>query len=256
MSLYDWIYSIYPSDSGIDGRWGTLHIIVIILCVLAIVGISFLRGKSEKVRKIVIFICAGLIATFEIMRRVINLSRGINGDIGLLMRILLPRPYCAISCWLVVISVFVNKKFLYNITSICSLLCAIIFFAYPSVGFNDKYILFENVYSIGTHSLLLITSISLITLKFTDFKYYSASVRNSVIKELICMAIIYVYGFIEIFVIKIEKDPLYFMPDGEVQAFLGVEYSMYLVIYIVFLIVWFNSFYLIQLIISKLREKK
>ena len=84
------------------------------------------------------------------------------------------------------VATFYKKKFFYNITSITSLLCAVIFFAYPGAGFNDVYILFENVYSISTHALLLITSITMITLKAVDFKYVRE--KESMIYEMITLA--------------------------------------------------------------------
>ena len=106
---------------------------------------------------------------------------------------LLPRPLCAIACWSLIIATVFNKKFLYNFASMTALLCALVFFAYPGAGFNNQYILFENLYSIVTHSLLLVTSISLITLKFTKFEY------KNIWKEGICLAVILAYVFLEIY---------------------------------------------------------
>ena len=121
-----------------------------------------------------------------------------------------------------------------------ALLCSLIFFVYPSVGFNNKYILFENLYSIATHSLLLITSITLITLKFTKFEY------KTIWKEGICFAVILAYVFLEIYGLKIESDPMYFMPGNDVMEILGLGYSAYLVVYILFIAIYFNIFYLID----------
>ena len=255
MTLHDWIYSNYPSDSSIDGRWGWLHISTLLVCVLLIIGISFFRNKDIRFRRRIIMVIAVIISLFEISRRIINLSRGFS-DIGSFLRIMLPRPWCAISCWMVITSVFVNKQFFYNISSMCALINAIIFFAYPSVGFNDKYILYENVYSIVTHMCLLISSISMITLKLTDFKYYRNTIKESAILELITLVIIFLYAFVEIYILKIEADPLYFMTDNEIQQFLGVSYPIYLVIYIVFLVIYFNLFYMIQLFVKKMLNER
>ena len=174
------------------------------------------------------------------MRRVLNLIRHEHVTLDDYLYTLLPRPWCAISCWMCIISVFVNKKFFYNITSITALLCAVIFFAYPGAGFNNKYILFENLYSISTHALILITSITLITLRFADFRY------NGIWKEAITLAVIFIYAFIEIYVLHTSDDPLYFMPNNDVQDILGLSYPAFLVIYIVFMLVWVNAFYLIN----------
>ncbi|MFQ6752192.1 MAG: hypothetical protein ACLRFL_01320, partial [Clostridia bacterium] len=131
---------------------------------------------------------------------------------------------------------------LYNITSITALLCAIIFFAYPSAGFNNLLMEFENIYSITTHSLLLVTSISMITLKFTDFRY------KDMWKDMICLAVIFIYACFEMWVLKIADNPLYFLPmaDNEIQEILGVGNMLYVVIYTMFVAIFINAFYLIQ----------
>lgn len=251
ISLHDWIFSVYPPNSGINGTWGILHIITLIAVVAIIVAMPFLfRAKSEKTRRIVIFTIAALIFIFELSRRIINFSRGEQMDFTAVMRTFLPRPWCAISCWCFMASVIVNKKFFYNFTAATSFLCTLIFFAYPTVGFNNKYILFENLYSICTHALLMIGAITLITLKFTDFDY-----KKDVWKELICLAVTFVYAFIEIFLLKIEADPLYFMPGNEAQGVLGLEYPVYLVVYILFLIVYFCAFYAVQHFVMKKKSE-
>ena len=117
----------------------------------------------------------------------------------------------------------------------CALLNAIIFFAYPSVGFNHNVILFENLYSIATHALLLISSISMMSLELTDF-----SVNKNVYKEVLGLACMFIYAFLEIYWLKIEKDPMYFLPGNDVQAFLGVDHTAYLFIYVGFLAVYFS----------------
>lgn len=241
MTFYDWIYSIYPADAVIDGRWGTLHICVVLLCITAIVLISLLRNKSETVHTRVIQLLALAIFVLEVTRRVINLSRGETSDLHGYLYHLLPRPWCAISCWFTMTTALTRKKVLYNFSAMNNLLCALVFFAYPSVGFNHKVILFENFYSIATHSLLLISSVSMMTLNLTDFRCEKHELAKT--GALLCGVFGYASALI---LLKIEKDPLYFMPGNEVQAFLGVNYSTFLVIYAVFLCVYFSAFYLVQ----------
>ena len=189
-------------------------------------------------------VLASLILFFELTKRFVSGRNAIvGGRLTFLeaVSILLPRPWCAISCWMIMISVLVNKKFFYNFASISALLCSLIFFACPGVGFNNKYILFDNLYSIVTHALLLTTSISMIVLKVTDFRY------KGIWKEAICFVATFVYALIEIFVLKIEHDPLYFMPEGDIQAdIFGISYGLYIVIYIAFLLLFINTFYLIN----------
>lgn len=252
ITFRDWIYSNYPANSGITGAWGIFHIITLIVCILLMLAIAFLfRKRSEKTRRIVVFVMAGIILIFELSRRIIGISRG-----GLTthdwLYTLLPRPWCAISCWLVMASVIVHKKFLYNFTSMTGIICAIIFFAYPTVGFNNKYILFENVYSIGTHFVFFNACVAFITLRFTDFKVKGEKgFTDGALKELITLVIVYAYAFIEIYLLKIATDPMYCMPNNEAQEILGMSYPVYLVLYILFLAVYFSGFYFVQYLCAK-----
>lgn len=137
-----------------------------------------------------------------------------------------------------------------NFASIISLLCAIIFFAYPEAGFITKYVLFEQLYSIATHSLLLLTSILNIMFRFTNFDF------KTIWKEGIYLAVVYVYAFIEIYLLKIASDPLYFMPNNDVQDVLGINYGMYMVVYVLFLMLFMTSFYLVTYLYNRKRLKQ
>ena len=239
MTFIEWITSKYPNPS-ISGEWGTLHILTLVLIAIFVVASSIvLRKRDEKVKRLVLIILASILVVFELARRVINLCITPNLDLNSVLRILLPRPGCAISCWLVMIAVFVNKKYFYNLASIVSILCGTMFFAYPGAGYNNQYILFENLYSIVTHTVFYTTAICFVTYGFTDFKYKNAW------KELIGLAVIIAYAFLEIYVLKIEGDPFYFMAGNEVQDIVGMTYELYLPLYIVFIIVYVNIYYLI-----------
>lgn len=239
MTFKEWLTSSYPNPS-VSGQWGILHIAVLLCSIAIIVALALLfRNESYKTRRIVLWVLVGLILFFEIARRIINLCKMTDFSFNNLLYTLLPRPWCAISCWAIIISGIFNKKFLYNITSITALLCAIIYFAYPGAGVNNTYILFENLYSISTHALLLITSISFITLRFAKFEY------KTIWKELICLAVIFLYSFLEIWVLKISDDPLYFMPGNDVQEIVGLSYSLFIQIYLLFLFIYVNIFYVI-----------
>ena len=249
MSFLDWLFSTaeHPrfENPVINGRWGTFHILTMIACAAIIVGLWLIVKKcknKDKARKVIIITLASCILFFEIMMRIVHFTNfSSQMTTHRAIWILIPRPWCAVSCWALMISVLVNKKFFYNFASTTALLCSMLFFACPGVGFNNQYILFQNLYSIVTHSLLLIMSITLITLKFTDFRY------KTIWKEAICIAVIYAYALINIFVLKLEPDPFYFMPNGDIQAgILKISYGLYLFLYIAFLLIYFNVFYLIN----------
>lgn len=252
MSFKEWLYSSYPNPH-IDGQYGLLHIITMFLIVASVIlATIFLKKKSEKTKRIFLLVITAVILFFEIARRIINFCKGADFTVNSVLHILLPRPGCAISCWLVILAVIVNKKFFYNFASIISIICAVIFFAYPGVGFNNEYILFENLYSIITHSLFFTVAICFITLKFTDFKYKGAW------KELICLAVMIVYVWLESQILKIESDPFYCLPGNDIQEIVSLAYGAFITIYLIFVAIYFNIFYLIgdRKNIFKKRNKK
>ncbi len=254
MTFLDWLFSNRPEGLVLKSEpWGFLHIVVLFLSILMIILLTILlRKKSEKVKYIAIFIIAMLLLFFELARRIINISKGNVFDFHSALVTLLPRPWCAISCWMIIVSAFVKKKFLYNFASITALLNAIIFFAYPDAGFKN-HIAFEEVYSIATHVLLLSGSILMITLGHTDFRYNRG--KEKAWLELITLVSVFGYAFLEI-IFNIESDPLYFMPGNGVIDVISLPYPLYLVVYIIFIFgIWPNAFYLFGLLVNKLKTK-
>lgn len=225
------------------GQWGALHICVMLCCIALIIVFTFIAKKShnrERAQKIIIYTLVSMTAFFEIMLRFMHCMKlyyyhfpemeGITA-----LWIALPKPWCQVSSWALMIAVFVKKPFFYNFASLSALLCAVVFFIYPGVGFNNVHLLFENWYSICTHSLLLTTSITLISFKYADFRY------KWIWKEAVCFLLTFVYGLLQIFVLKIHADPLYFMPGGDIQAgILKISYGLYLVGYIAVFLVYVN----------------
>ena len=234
MPLKDWIYGNGFDNPKINGEWGPLHIITLVLCVLLIVGISIIfKNKDDKTKRKILLIIAGILFFFEIARRIINATNPITFTKYNLLWVLLPRPGCAISVWLVMLSLIINKKWFYNFASIVLMLCAVIFFAYPGAGFLNKYILFENLYSIVTHSLFFVGSFLIVTLKLAKFDYRNLK------KELICFGGLVVYCLLEMFVLTknstgapLEADPFYTLPGNEVQEIIGINnHALYLILY-------------------------
>lgn len=249
MSFKDWLFTNYPGATKVQ-PWGIMHILTLVGCIALIVVLALIfRKKDDRARRIVLWVLVGLILLFEIARRCINFAKMSDYNFTSIMHLLLPRPWCAISCWALIISAIVNKKSFYNFACISSLLCAIIFFAYPGVGFKSPYLGFDDLYSIVTHCLLLITSISLITLKFTDFKY------KEFWKVVVLYGLTLAYSFLEIYVLKIENDPMYFMPGNDVQEIVGLSNQVYILVYAIFTIIYFNLFPVIQWLSEKRKYK-
>lgn len=249
MTFLDWLFEAGSFNNPYKaGQWGFLHILTLVLIVGAIVGSYFLVKYSkdkEKTAKTIILIFAITLSFFEFAQRAVYIVRRFYYNVsdmeGLtLFWILIPKPWCAVACWTVVAAAFIKKKFLYNFASIQGLICTIIYFAYPGTGFNNEYIMFSNFYSIITHALLLTMSVLFIVFKYAKFEY------KNIWKELICFVVVFGYGFLEIFVFKTFADPMYFMPSGDIQGILGVDYGVYLALYIGFLVVYTNVFYVIS----------
>lgn len=264
MSFTQWLFGGIDNPV-INGRWGLLHILTLLLCAASIVGFYFLVKRSsvpQKTRSRILFSLAGAIAFLEIMIRFVHFMKlyyfhqpEMNGT-GPLW-ILIPKPWCAISCWLLIACVFVKKPFFYNFASLSALLCSVIFFAYPGVGYNNEIILFENLYSIVTHALLLTMSITLIVLRAASFKF------KDLWKVAIGFALTFVYGLVQIYLLKTQEDPMYFMPDGDIQAdILHISYGLYLFLYITLIVVYVSSFHFIcdkatvKAFFQKLRTKR
>lgn len=256
MSFLEWLFSDQTVNPKVDGAWGLGHILTLVFCILAIVGISFLRKKDFKLRFNVIKYLVIVLLVFELARRGIYVIRGfVYPSIGYfslhnIIYNFLPRPWCAISVWCMILSIKIKNTRFYNFSCITALMNALVFFAYPGAGFVNVYMQFENIYSIVTHSLLLIIAVSMITLKFTDFKYYEGSLNKSFLMELLFIIIVFAYAFIEIYILKIATDPLYFNPGNDVQKTLGFEYPLFLFVYIIFLIFYYNIFFIIQELIQ------
>lgn len=250
MSFSDWIFSNYAvAGSSIPAPWGLAHILTLVICIVFIVVLPFVL-KKQKAKDIFIWAMLGLLIILGLSRRIINLIHTLDYSFNNIARILLPRPWCAMACWTVIIAKIVDKKFLYNFASTSGLLCTLIFFAYPGVGFRQNCLLFEDLYSIMTHALLLIISVSYITLKYTDFDY------KQFWKVAVCYVMVLAYSFIQIYVLKIEANPMYFMPNGDIQTILGVGYGVYLPLYILLTLFYFNLFPLIQTLYRKMQIKK
>ena len=88
MSFLDWLYSSYPNPH-VDGEWGPLHISVLVLAIAFIVCSSILlKNKSEKTKRIVLFVMAAIILLFGIIRRVVGLIKTTDYSTNKILKIL------------------------------------------------------------------------------------------------------------------------------------------------------------------------
>ena len=255
MTFRQWIYGENFNNPSINGQWGLLHIITLLMCICLIISVSIIfKNKNYKTKRLILLIIASILLFFEVTRRIVNITNPITFTKYNLLWVLLPRPGCAISVWLILLSPFINKKWFYNFASMISILTAVIFFAYPGAGFLHKYILFEDLYSIVTHSLFFVGAFLIVTLKLANFDY------KKITNELILLGGLVVYCVLEMFILTknskgdpLELDPFYIMPNNEVQEIVGINnYIVYFILYVLFITIYFSSFYLI----SKIKKQK
>lgn len=89
----------------------------------------------------------------------------------------------------------------------------------------------------------------MITLRFTKFEF------KTMYKELVVLACVLVYALFEIYVLKIEKDPMYFMPGNDIIKILGLPYPVFLILYILVFALYFVSFYVVSEVNRKKKDK-
>ncbi len=261
MTFSDWLFycpDIPTFDNPtINGRWGLWHILTLVISILLIITLILVVKKvknKEKAKRIIILTLASILIFFEVMIRFIKYNVYYDQlTFKWVIKFLLPYLWCSIACWALIFSAFINKKFLYNYSSTSALLCSAMFFVSPGVGYHNQYITFWNLYSIVTHAILFVMSILIINFKLADFRY------KNIWKEAICYVATFIYSIFNACVFYMERDPMYFMPGGDIQVgILGISYGIYLVLYIVFLLVYLKAFYLIcdRQNVKKLFRKK
>lgn len=246
MTFRQWLLDDNFDNPSINGQWKALHIITLVICIALIIGVTLLlKNKDDKIKRRALLIISSILLFFEIARRIVNIINPITFTKYNLLWVLLPRPGCAISVWLVMLSPFINKKWFYNFTSIVSILCGVFFFAYPGAGFLHKYIQFEDLYSIVSHSLFFVGAFLIVTLKLAKFNY------RDIKYELVSFVGLVGYSLLEMFVFTknskgdpLELDPFYILANNEVQEIVGLKsHTLYLVLYILFIIIYIGAFY-------------
>ncbi len=76
MSFHDWIYSITPAGSDVNGAWKLPHILTLVGCIVAIIALAFIfRKKDEKTRTLVIRMLIGLILFLKLRVALSTLSK-------------------------------------------------------------------------------------------------------------------------------------------------------------------------------------
>ena len=248
MSFKDfWTNQNNPSLPESDYLYGTRHIITLclaaVLCVL--LTLLFFR-RSQKTKRILMYVLGGIFVFFEITSRVVNLIIADSYTVESVVKILLPMHMCSVMVWVLIIAIFTKSQFLTNFAVIGGLLATLAFLIKPAVGLNRVYMSFTCIYSTFTHMLGFVTAILLITLGFAKFEF------KKIWQPILCFAIMFGYGALVDFVIFKGADYMYLRNDP-----LGLNLPIpYHIVYAGILLAYIFMFYFISWIVAKCKGKK
>lgn len=239
MTFKQWLFSELPNPHHSPYTiWYGLALIFIVSFV--IISTILLKNKSQRTKRNVLLILVLILTSFELIRRGVNLYKTTDYSLHNTLHILLPRPGCAISGWLVIFATLSDKKWFYTFAAQIGLLCGLIFFISPGAGFNRELIQFEEVYSMVSHILFFTCSICFVTYQLAEFKF------KYIRSQALCFMTLICYVAFEM-ITKIESDPFCILPNGDVHSILsGLPYWAFAVIAFAFLVIFFTSFYLIN----------
>lgn len=163
-SIKDFFLNDVPKTN--DYLYGKWHLITLFLVVVATLLVVFLfKNKSEKSKRIFLWILFSVFLTFEITTRVVALINGKD-----IWKTLLPMHFCSIMVWFTLASVIINKKSVYSMVAMGGILATSAYLIYPAVGLNVLKLNYNAFYSVFTHCLGFVTSVFLLTGGYTSYK--------------------------------------------------------------------------------------
>lgn len=247
MSFKDfWTDENNPTLPKSEYLYGTKHIIVLVVTVLACIVLSLIFYKrSEKTKRILFGIIAGILLFFEVASRIVNLMIAETYTVESVMKILLPMHICSVMVWVFIVAIFTNIKFLKNFAVIGGLLATVAFLAYPAVGLNKTYFSFSCLYSTFSHMLGFVTGVLMLTLGAVKFEF------KDIWKTYLCFAVMFAWGALIDFVIFPGSDYMYLRNDP-LELKLPFPYQ---ILYVALIAVYVLMFYLVPFLFQKIRAK-
>jgi hypothetical protein len=240
MTFKQWLFSQLPNPKVSPYNW-MLVVALAFIVGFVVTSTLLLKNKSQKQKRNVMLVVAAVILFFELFRRGVNLfNEKTEKTLHGILYTLLARPGCAISAWLAMLAVVINKRWAYAFASLIGLLCGTAFFAAPGAGFDRQLVQFEEVFSMVEHVGFYVMSLCFVTLRLAEFRFADMG------KIGICFAVLAVYVFA---LIKggIEPDPFLFLPNSDVHQLVGgLKYPVFLTLYIVFAHLFFGAFFVID----------
>lgn len=247
MSFSDWwMDSNNPSLPKSEYLYGTRHIVVLCLTLLACVVLTIIFFKrSEKAKKILFYVLGGIFLFFEILSRVVNLIVAQTYTLESVMKILLPMHICSVMVWIFIVAIFTRNKMLLNFSVIGGLLATSAFLLFPAVGLNKTYMSFSCFYSTFSHALGFVTVVLMMTLKQVQFVF------KKIWQPFLCFAIMFAWGALLNFVIFPGSDYMYMINDP-LELNLPFPYQ---ILYVVVISAYITVFYFFDWLVCFIRKR-
>lgn len=242
-----WTDKNNPSLPKAEYLYGTRHIVVLILTLVAIIALTWIFYKrSEKTKQTLFYVFASILLFFEIASRVVNLIIEESYTLESVVKILLPMHMCSVMVWVFIIAIFTKNQCLLNFGVIGGGLATLAFLLYPAVGLNKTYMSFTCIYSTFSHMLGFITVILLMTLKRVRFEF------KKIWQPFLCFGVMFGYGALLNWVIFPGSDYMYLRNDP-LELNLPFPYH---ILYLVIIAVYISLFYIVNWLIRKARDRR
>lgn len=249
MSFSDfWTNENNPSLPKSEYLYNTRHIIVLVvtfaLCIL--LTLIFYK-KSERAKRILLYVIGGIFVFLEILSRVVYLSVAKEYTFQKVFEIIFPMHICPVMVWVYIAGIFSRNKVLLNFGAVGGFIAALAFLLYPAVGLNRVHMSFNSLYSTGAHMLGFITAFLLISLGIAQFE------MKKIWQTYVCFGVMFSWGALVSYVIFPVTDYMYMVNDPLEMDWGPIPYH---VVYLLILAAYVFLFYSISWVVKRVKLKK
>ncbi len=227
--------------------YGTNHIIVLVVTVIACIALTLLFYKrSQKTKRILFCTIGGIMLFLELASRIVNLIILDEWTFATVAEKILPMYICSVMVWVFIFAIFTKNQLLIDFGVIGGLLATLAFLLFPATGLNKANMTFTCLYSIISHMLGFICAINLITLKQVKFD------MKKIWQMYICFAVMFLWGVLLTFVIFPGSDYMFLVKDP-LELSLGFPYQ---ILYGILLAVYIFAFYFVSWLSSRISASR
>ncbi len=237
------IYDFFMGDTVRRNNYlyDTPHLITLIAVLVCTVSlVLFARRMNTKQKRSVMWVFFGILLTFEVISRIVNLAKG-NDPVTTIV----PMHFCSIMVWVMILAVATNHKHLLNIAAMGGLIATMAFLVHPAVGFNVEVLKFSQYYSVISHCLGFMLSVFMLFSGFVSYKWKEFWVSA------LFMGLVYLYSYFQNFVWYPGSNYMYYM-----ENLLPISNTWFLVLYSGFVVTYVLSFYTINSLVTIKKQKR